>query len=132
MSRPQPAPAREAVQATPPNMPGILFALTSAAAFALQGLFAKHAYEAHASTPTVGLGRFALTTAVLWACAIWRRRTDTFPLRLPARTTIALLLLGAVGYFLGSLAYLGAVTTISVSLAGLLLYTYPAVATVLA
>jgi drug/metabolite transporter (DMT)-like permease len=114
------------------SVAGVGFALTSASAFAAQGLFAKLAYEAGASTPTVGLGRFAITAFLLWGYAAARSRTVHFRLRLPLANTLALLGLGSAGYFLGSLAYLGAVTTIPVSLAGLLLYLYPAIATVLA
>jgi drug/metabolite transporter (DMT)-like permease len=112
--------------------PGLAFILTSAAAFALQGLFARLAYEAGASAITVGLGRFGFTALVFWAYALLRRQRGSFPLIPPRRTTLALLGLGGIGYFLGSLTYLEAVTTIPVSLAGLLLYTYPAIATVLA
>lgn len=111
---------------------GLAFVLLSASAFALQGLFAKLAYNAGASTPTVGLGRFAFTAVILWTYALLRNRLGAFPIRLPARHAVTLLGLGAVGYFLGSLSYLGAVAYIPVSLAGLLLYTYPAVATLLA
>lgn len=132
MSRLGVARARDAVPARVPGISGLLFAVTSGAAFAMQGLFAKLAYEANATTTTVGLGRFGLTAAVLWAYAVWRNRTGAFALRLPRRTVVALLLLGGLGYAFSSLAYLGAVTTISVSLAGLLLYTYPAIATTLA
>src|SRR5206468_8898999 len=90
------------------------------------------AYGEGASIPTVGLGRFGITALVFWGCALVWRRMGGFPLRLPLRTTIALLALGGAIYFLGSLSFFGAVAYIPVSLAGLLLYTYPALATLLA
>ncbi|GAC1399895.1 MAG: DMT family transporter [Chloroflexota bacterium] len=111
------------------SLSGLAFVLVSASAFAMQGLFAKLAYHAGASTPTVGLGRFGATALMLWGYALIRNRGGNFPLRLPGRSVVILLGLGAVAYFLGSLTYLGAVAYSPVSLAGLLLYTYPAIAT---
>lgn len=106
--------------------------MVSATGFALQGLFTKAAYQAGSSTATVGAVRFVLTAVVLWIYAAVRRRWGSFPLALPRRTALSLIALGAVGYFLGSLFYFVSLRFISVSLAGLLLYTYPAIATMLA
>jgi drug/metabolite transporter (DMT)-like permease len=123
---------RPTVAVRPLSLAGVAFVLVSAAGFSLQGLFAKLAYEGHASTTTVGLGRWALATLVLWAYSLWRHKRNGEPLRLARASTLTLLGLGGIGYFLGSLTYLLAVTRIPVSLAGLLLYTYPAIATLFA
>src|SRR4051812_42923274 len=122
--------ARTAIRPAP--LTGLAFIAVSASSFALQGIFARLAYAHHASPPTVGLGRFGLAAATLWAYSSWRNRRGEFQLLLPHRVIFTLLLLGGLVYFLGSLAYLAAVQYIPVSLAGLLLYTYPAIATLLA
>src|SRR2546423_3663306 len=85
---------------------GVMFILVSAAAFSLQGIFARLAYQHGANAATTGGGRFAVAGAFLWLYVAYRARRGNFPLRLPGRTLAALLVLGAAGYFLGSFSYL--------------------------
>jgi drug/metabolite transporter (DMT)-like permease len=114
------------------SLAGVGFVLLSAAGFSWQGLFAKFAYRAGAGPISVGLGRFIVAGFILWTYVLVRHARGNFPIRLPMRSAVALLALGAVSYFLGSLTYLGAVVYIPASLAGLLLYTYPAITAFLA
>ena len=72
--------------------------------------------------------RFGLAAAILWAGLLARRGVT----RLPARRIGGLLLMGGVGYVGQSFAYFTALQTISAATTSLLLYTYPALVTLLA
>lgn len=105
-----------------------MLCLVSATGFGLAPLFAKQAYAGGMSVTTMLTVRFALAALLLWGIVLIRRR----PVRMTGRTLAVVIGLGAVGYALQGAAYFGAVATIDASLAALLLYTYPALTTILA
>jgi drug/metabolite transporter (DMT)-like permease len=104
---------------------GLLLCLVSAAGFGAMPIFAKQAYAAGVElTPLLAL-RFLIAAAMLWALIALRRRT------LGSLRGIALGgLLGLCGYSVQAGFYFGSIQRIDVSLASLLLYTYPALVTV--
>jgi drug/metabolite transporter (DMT)-like permease len=108
--------------------PGVIWLLVSAAGFGSMAIFAKEAYAAGVGLPTLLAGRFALAAALLWVGALGGRGR----LRLSARQVAGLLLLGGVGYVGQSFAYFTALQTIPAATTALLLYTYPALVTLLA
>lgn len=101
--------------------------LISAAGFGVSPVFAKAAYAAGVTVPTMLSVRFAIAAAVLWAVTAWRR--PGWP---PRRVLLAGVGLGAVGYASQSALFFGALARIDASLAALLLYVYPVLVTALA
>jgi drug/metabolite transporter (DMT)-like permease len=99
---------------------GLLLCLVSAAGFGAMAIFAKNAYAAGFGVVTLLALRFALATILLWAIAVARG-----PIRLPRRTALAALGLGAIGYSAQAGAFFAALERIDASLASLLLYAYP-------
>src|SRR5690349_15683580 len=91
-------------------------------------IFAKLAYAAGMTLPTLLAGRFTAAALLLWALVLARRT----PLRVPWRRVLGLALLGGVGYVGQSFAYFTAAGLIPAATVGLLLYTYPALVTLLA
>ena len=107
---------------------GFVLCLISATGFGLAPLFAKQAYAGGMTVTTMLTVRFLLAALLLWGIVLLRLR----PIRISARTLAVCVGLGAVGYAVQGAAYFGAVATIDASLAALLLYTYPALTTILA
>ncbi len=108
--------------------PGVIWLLISAAAFGSMAVFAKEAYAAGTGLPTLLAVRFALAALLLWAGTLAGRT----PLRLSRRQAIGLFLMGGVGYVGQSFSFFTALQTIPAATTGLLLYTYPALVTLLA
>ena len=108
--------------------PGVLWLLASAAGFGAMAILAKLAYGAGVGLPTLLAGRFGLAALLMWAIVAARR----LPVRVPLRTLGGLLAMGALGYVGQSFAFFTALQTIPAATTGLLLYTYPALVTVLA
>lgn len=106
---------------------GLALCLLSATGFGFAAVFAKEAFSAGVTVPTLLSVRFTLAAVVLWAVVAVRR--PRFPSR---RVLLVWLGLGAVGYAMQSAFYFGALTQIDASLVGLLLYAYPALVLVLA
>ncbi|MFZ5828015.1 MAG: DMT family transporter [Bacillota bacterium] len=101
----------------------------SALGFSTLPIFGMMAYGAGGNVVTLLGYRFLLAAAVLWAYIAWTRH------RLPdLRTALGLLLMGGAGYTTMSALYLSSVEgdRLSPAIAALLLYTYPAVVTLLA
>ena len=106
---------------------GLLLCLVSAAGFGAMPIFGRHAFAAGVElTPMLSL-RFLLAAAMLWALIAIRRRP------LGSLRGVALGgLLGLCGYSVQAGLYFGSIQRIDVSLASLILYTYPALVTVAA
>ena len=105
---------------------GLLLCLVSAAGFGSLAIFGKQAYAGGLGVVEVLALRFGIAGPLLVALAVASRRT----LRLPRPVALRLLGLGAIGYAVQSTLFFTALTRISASLAGLLLYLYPALVTV--
>ena len=113
----------------PGHARGVGLVLLSAVGFALMAVFAKKAYAAGVSVPTLLALRFALAAGAFWVIVAIRSRPPDghAPPGRPARRLIAGgLALGAFGYALEAAAFFGALSRMDASLTSLLLYIYPA------
>lgn len=106
---------------------GSLFVCISALCFGTLPILTRLAYDAGASPLTVLFLRFAIAAI----CLIVFMQLNGIPFP-RGRTLVGLVLIGAVGYVLESLAYFIALTFASASLVTILFYLYPAIVTVLA
>ena len=105
---------------------GVGLVLLSALGFALMAVFAKKAYAAGVSVPTLLALRFALAAGAFWVIVAVRDGAPS-PSGRPGRRLIAAgLALGAFGYALEAAAFFGALSRMDASLTSLLLYIYPA------
>jgi len=109
------------------DLAGTALVVYSALGFGLIPIFALFAYRGGINLPTLLLIRFALTAPLLLAVIALRRR----PAALPRAAWPALALLG-ICYTLQSGTYFAAIRYIPVSLATLILYSYPAFVVLLA
>ena len=106
---------------------GLLLCLVSAAGFGAMPIFGRQAFAAGVElTPMLSL-RFLIAAAMLWALIALRRR----PLG-SVRGVVLGGLLGLCGYSVQAGLFFGSIQRIDVSLASLILYTYPALVTVAA
>jgi len=105
--------------------------VASAIAFGALAVFGKLAYDAGVGVLTLLAVRFAIAAPVLWAAALQRRRRSTLA-GAGARTVLAALALGAVGYSMQAGLFFAALTRMDASLLSLVLYTYPAFVTIAA
>lgn len=103
---------------------GAILVLISAASFGFMPLFASWAKEI--SVPMMLMLRFAIAGAVLAGICIVRR--ERFP---RGRLLLVLLAMGALGYFGEAYIYFSALSHAPSGMVSLLLYTYPAIVTVL-
>ena len=99
---------------------GVVFCLAAAASFALQPILVKLAFDDGAGVASVGAIRFALAAAVLGLLA--RRAIAAAP----ARTLLAPFVLGLTIYGLETGLFFASLERIDVSLASLLMCSYPA------
>jgi len=106
---------------------GTVLCLVSAAGFGIGPVIAEEAYAAGVSVPTLLALRFAIAAVVLWGVVV--RRRHAFP---PKRVLVTCAALGGVGYACQAELYFASLARIDAALAALLLYTYPALVTVLA
>jgi drug/metabolite transporter (DMT)-like permease len=109
---------------------GATLCLASAVAFGLLAVFGKLAFDAGVGVVTLLFVRFAFAAPILWAAALRRRRA--LLAGTAAKTVLAALALGAVGYAMQAGLYFAALERMDASLLSLLLYTYPAFVTVAA
>lgn len=100
---------------------GTVYCLLSAAGFGAMAVFGKLAYGAGVNVETLLLVRFGLAGGLLLSIALARGALR----RLPPRTVLVGLGMGAVGYALQSGLYFTALTRIDASLVALILYVYP-------
>jgi len=108
--------------------PGVLWLLASAAGFGAMAIFGKLAYSGGLTVPTLLAVRFSLAAVVLWALVAVRRLSPW----VTRRQLAGLLLMGALGYVGQAFSFFTALQTIPAATTGLLLYTYPALVSVLA
>ncbi|HUS16483.1 MAG TPA: DMT family transporter [Chloroflexia bacterium] len=108
--------------------PGVLWLLASAAGFGAMAIFAKLAYAGGLTLATLLATRFGLAAILMWVLVLSRRGYR----RLPGRTLLGLLAMGGIGYVGQSFAFFTALQTVSAATTALLLYTYPALVTLLA
>lgn len=105
------------------NSRGRILVVSAAVGFGLMPIFARYAYAAGLSVPTLLLLRFTLAAGLLFG---YLAATGRFAL--PSRRELGVLfLLGGVLYAAQSLLYFTSVRFISPALTALLLYLYPAV-----
>lgn len=107
---------------------GILMVLFSAAGFATLAIFIKIAYAAGVNTVTMLALRFLLAAAVLWLILYLR---GTLP-HISKKLSVQLFLMGTLGYGTMSFFFALALKYLSASLAAMILYTYPALVSLLA
>lgn len=107
---------------------GTWFIVASAAGFATLGILIKCAFASGAGISTILAGRF-LVAALLLRLFL---RLGRIPCRVGARTLLQLTLMGAVGYGGMALLFANGIHYLTASLTGMLLYTYPALVSVLA
>jgi len=107
---------------------GAWFIVASAAGFASLGILIKCAFAGGANISTILAGRF-LIAAFFLLLYLKLRRTS---LVISPKSTLQLTLMGAVGYGGMSMLYANAIHYLPASLTSMLLYTYPALVTVLA
>lgn len=106
---------------------GALLVMASAAGFATLAIFIKFAYAAGANTMTILAGRFILAAICLAALLRWRG----ISLKISKSLMMRLALLGGLGYGSMSLLFALAIKYVPASLAAMLLYTYPALVSLL-
>jgi len=99
---------------------GIALCLLSACGFGAMAIFAKQAYAAGMTVPTLLSLRFVLAATLFWVLVAVRGAA--LP---PRRVMLFALVLGAVGYAAQAGLYFGALTHLDASLTALLLYLYP-------
>lgn len=106
---------------------GTAMVALSATGFATLPIFMKFAFAAGANTLTILGFRFILASFIMWSILAISHRSFC----IPAKQIIQLCLMGAVGY--GTMSFLFALTveTLPASLSTMLLYTYPALVTVM-
>ena len=118
-SMPRPSGGRSAL--------GVSLVVLSACSYGTLAIFGKLAYGHGIALPTLLSYRFALAALVFWGLVAIR--APTLP---PRGRWLPLTLLGAAGYVGQSASYFGALRLIPASTTSLLLYTFPAVVTLLA
>lgn len=106
---------------------GALQVAASAAGFATLAIFIKFAYEAGASTTTILAWRFTLATL----CLVVLLKCRGISLALDKQLILRLALLGGLGYGTMSTLFALSIKHVPASLAAMLLYTYPALVSVL-
>ena len=107
---------------------GAWFIVASAAGFASLGILIKSAFAGGANISTILAGRFLIAAFFLLLYLQARR----IPFRVSRKTALQLSLMGAVGYGGMSMLYANSIRFLPVSLTSMLLYTYPALVSLLA
>lgn len=118
---------QQSEQAASDRWIGAALIIISAAAFGTLGIFARLSYADGATPLTVLMLRFAFAAPIMLALMAIRRAP------IPrGRTLVGLILMGGLGYVGQSFSYFTAVSLASPGLVALILYTYPAMVTILA
>jgi drug/metabolite transporter (DMT)-like permease len=106
---------------------GFLLVFISAVGFGSMPVFARFAYQAGANMFELLTARF-IVAGLMLSIYLWLRRV---PGRLSTRERMGAILMGLCGYGAATLCFFSALQRISSPLASILLYTYPALVTVL-
>src|SRR5687768_16687725 len=106
--------------------------LLSAASFGLMPVLAKLSYAENLNLNTLLTVRFCLAAVVLWIIWLLRGVPPLAGERLTLNSILPVILMGAVAYVGQSFSYFTALSLISASYTGLLLYAYPPAVTILA
>lgn len=101
---------------------GVLMVIASACGFATLAVLIKVAYAAQAEMLTVLAYRFLFAAVLFWLVI----RVRHLQVQITSRELVKLVLLGGIGYGLMSGLFAGTLIYLPASLAGMLLYTYPA------
>lgn len=104
---------------------GLIVSLISGTAFATLAIFSKIAYNGGANVSSVLFLRFVFTALIFWLYLGLKKQEVKYTKNI----IVGLLLMGALGYGTMSAFFLLAVSRIPASLAGMLLYLYPALVT---
>jgi drug/metabolite transporter (DMT)-like permease len=112
-----------------PFSAGAVLAFTAAAFFSLKAIFVKLAYLYHVDAVTLLALRMLLCLPVLLVSAWWSSRAH--PHRMEKRDWIAVIFLGAVGYYLSSLLDFMGLAYITAGLERLILFLYPTVVAII-
>ncbi|MCV6588661.1 MAG: DMT family transporter [Marinobacterium sp.] len=104
---------------------GLLLVLISAIAYGCQPLFASQAYSNGVNPAGLLLSRFLLASLMLWSWLYWRKTP------LPTLRQLGPALLTGAGYGGAALGYYNAIHSSSVSLAVVLMFSFPAFVVVL-
>ena len=115
------------VAANRPSLLGVGLVVLSACSYGTLAIFGKLAYGHGIALPTLLSYRFVLAALVFWGLVALR--APSLP---PRGRWLPLALMGAAGYVGQSASYFGALRLIPASTTSLLLYTFPAVVTLLA
>lgn len=107
---------------------GALLVIASAAGFGTLAIFIKFAYAAGANTVTILAFRFLIAALLFW-CII---TVKGIRIDLDRQIILRILALGGIGYGAMSTLFASTVQVLPASLAGMLLYTYPAQVSILA
>ena len=111
---------------------GVALVLISAVAFGGLPIFARLAYMEGVNLKTLLSLRFIIAAIVMWVLwAFLRPRNENKGVSASKAQILPLVIMGTVGYVGQSFAYFTAVGIISVTATSLLLYTYPALVTLL-
>jgi len=110
---------------------GILLVLVSAAGFGSGALFVQPLYDAGMEPFAVLFWRFATAALFGWGFLLLSSRRRLTLRALPRRRVAVLLLLGAL-YVGNSYAFIASLQVVSISLASIIAYLYPAIVAVMA
>ena len=112
---------------------GVGLVLLSATSFGLMPVLAKLAYAESLNLNTLLTVRFCLAAVILWVIWLLRRAPGFNSTgRITLKALLPVVLMGAVAYVGQSFSYFTALSLISASFTGLLLYAYPPAVTLLA
>lgn len=106
---------------------GTILAVVSAAGFGSMSIFAKLAYQDNVNIPTLLFFRFALSSVFLWLIIKLTGKLKS----VERKDLFRLFFIGAILYVAQSGLFFYSVSQIPASIAGLLLYTYPVLVTIL-
>lgn len=104
------------------EMIGFIYVLLAGVGFGFLGIFARMAYQRGISVGELLTWRFALASCILWTCLLIFKPSLV---KLPFKQILISIALGCFGYSVFSTLYFMAIQGISVSLAALLLFTFP-------
>lgn len=107
---------------------GALLVIASAAGFGTLAIFIKFAYAAGANTVTILALRFLIAALLFWGVI----KVRGIKIDIERSVVVRILALGGIGYGAMSTLFANTVKVLPASLAGMLLYTYPAQVSILA